>query len=990
MKRYHKINKRINRCMHRYINGTKGVISLFLAILMLPFASVGGALINSARVNSAVAVFDEALCNASNSTLGTYDEFLRKRFGLLAMTQDNSGHGQEYTVQELISDTFKFYMEQNTAALSNTYMETMTEAVGIYPLSDTDVLLSEVLEYGKYAIPTKLVIDGLCIDDIIKKLTEKLVSWKNAFNVMSSTGDLGLKMDDCENKFNAAIEKLDACETAKTDYSNAFSDFEAEVNRYNGLVDEMAQKVSECEVAVSDANNSVVNSNDKMNTEMEKYPEASAEWNTLKNEKDENGNAVDNSESLKEFENDHDELKDYIQAQGDLEEAQEALDTATGRLNAVTQEYQEKLDTQRGIVENRKISYVTAISSFASSIKTAGEAVVGAQNAYKGAVGAGVNLIGNVADIVYENQKEEIDKEIDNMKDSKDAAIERGDNTAAYLWDDQIQEAKAQKDAISNENTVMVKATSAVATSSENALSQFADENYAEKFNDLYTRLIELKNKAGEYVVEGGYETKMPGMGGYYSDSVGLPISGEQMRQLLGNLAKDMAESSFFDTAKALIDFIKAIFTFKTWVDLELMGSIDPSVYEGIGGLSSAKNRSVGSPYCLKSPYETEDSKKSDYYKQLLGGYSGGTSAPGNGMGADTLMNQIMADVSALSGCFDNWHWYNLFGKIKALATTVWDLVTHVMAFMGDAITILGETVGQKFLLTGYVAYNIPNRTTYKDSTLTGWKCKLPSADSDGQGYAFYGAETEYIMMGSHSEAANQEMVFTIIWLVRMLYDVGFVFTNAEVASIAGEAGAATFGIGTIVVYILYIVAEPFVDTLVLVNGGDVPIWKAKLYLTPSGIESLIKAFYRLKLTENQKNAAYKSVVNVMGAGMVGENYAQNFADAYQSGIEDPELPHPPEIVSSLTFDYTKTLLLAMLFVNREEMLERLADIIQMEASYYYGFADEGQHIGTYTFDLDKSYTYLRASGSFTMNEFMPVLNVTGLKSKQRVIYRGY
>ena len=61
--------KRCGKPRKKRINGTRGVISLFLAILMLPFVSVGGALLNAARVNSAVAVFDEALCNASDSTL---------------------------------------------------------------------------------------------------------------------------------------------------------------------------------------------------------------------------------------------------------------------------------------------------------------------------------------------------------------------------------------------------------------------------------------------------------------------------------------------------------------------------------------------------------------------------------------------------------------------------------------------------------------------------------------------------------------------------------------------------------------------------------------------------------------------------------------------------------------------------------------------------------------------------------------------------------
>lgn len=75
---------------HTVINGTKGVISLFLAILMLPFTIFVGALVNANRVNSAASIFDEALCNAANSTLGTYTPFLKKQFSACLLSNTMS------------------------------------------------------------------------------------------------------------------------------------------------------------------------------------------------------------------------------------------------------------------------------------------------------------------------------------------------------------------------------------------------------------------------------------------------------------------------------------------------------------------------------------------------------------------------------------------------------------------------------------------------------------------------------------------------------------------------------------------------------------------------------------------------------------------------------------------------------------------------------------------------------------------------------------
>lgn len=970
--------KRCGKPRKKRINGTRGVISLFLAILMLPFVSVGGALLNAARVNSAVAVFDEALCNASDSTLGTYDEFLRSRFGLLAMSQDTSSRGGGYTAQNLISDTFRFYMEQNVGVLSNTYVTAETDAAGIYPLADTGVLLSQVLEYSKYTVPARLVIDGFCIDDIIGNLLPKMEMTKSFLGTLTAGTDVVGKLDACEDKFKGAGEALDACKTAMGEYSSAYSAFDAAVREYNRLVDERVAKISECRQAMEDADADIEEYNETMDEEAEKYPGLCAQWSALKNEKDEYGNPVDNSEALEALEEEHEELKTYVEACEGLEEAEEGLETARENLEAADTEYRGKLDRQRAVVNNGKSTYSAKIGTLASSVKSAGEAVVAAQNAQNDLEGAGSDLIVGIADNVYTSQDKSMQTQIKDMEDGKKAAMERGDSEAAYLWSNQIEEANAKKDTMSNVNTVLVTATSSGAAEGRNALNDFAVNDYISSFNTQYAKLIQLKGKVDGYTAAEGYEAKMPGTGGYYDGSITLPITGADLETLQENLAGDTTKSSFFKTAKALIGFVKAMVTFSAWVDPELKATIHTSLYAGMGGLPSARNRSEGSPYCLKSAYDMEDSQRSDYYKQLLNSYSNNSSVPGNGTGADSLIDQILNDLSNLSGCFEDWHWYNVFAKIKALYNAVTSLVGHVLEFAKNAAVILAEAVGQKLLLAGYVAYNIPNRTTYGGYT-------LPKAFSPNQGYAFYGAETEYIMKGSYSEAVNQERVFNNVWLIRLAFDIGFVLTNPEVASIAGEAGAVSFGIGAIVVYILYVIAEPFVDTLVLVNGEKVPIWKSTLYLTPSGITDLIGVFYKLKLTDEQKNTAYREVVNVMSGGQVSDRYAQNFADAYQSGISDPDAGGSSKVVSALTFDYTKTLLMAMLFENKETMLNRLADIIQMEASY-----NAVSNIGTYTFNLDESYTYLRSSGSFTTNEFLPISDSAGLRSRERVIYRGY
>ena len=243
--------------LNKYINGTNGVISLFLAILMVPFASIAGALVNSARINSSVAIFDEALCSASNSTLGTYDNFLRERFGLLAMDQNTASGGSGYSAQQLIQDTFSKYMDKNINVLSNTYDTSTVSATGVYPLADTDVLLSQIYEAGKYTVPAKLVTDGISLEDILNALTKDLSSVTSLFDSISSGNSIVDKVDNCDEKFTALSDKLENLNENKTNYDNAYNDFKDAVNKYNSLIDEINQKRIEIQGQIDELNTAI-------------------------------------------------------------------------------------------------------------------------------------------------------------------------------------------------------------------------------------------------------------------------------------------------------------------------------------------------------------------------------------------------------------------------------------------------------------------------------------------------------------------------------------------------------------------------------------------------------------------------------------------------------------------------------------------------------------------------------------------------------------
>lgn len=907
----------------RYINGTKGVISLFLAILMVPFVSIAGILINAARVNSAIAIFDEALCNASNSTLGTYDQFLKERFGLLAMAQNTAAGGNSYTVQNLISDTFQFYMEQNLGVLSNTYTTAEYSAAGVYPLTDTDVLLAEVMEYGKYTVPTKMIIDGLSIDTILRDLTKSASLMNSFFNLGSSGANMATSFDSCQEKMNSLTEKLKACETLQGETDSNYSDFSGAVTTYNAKVEEMKQEVAKCDKEVAAAEAALAAADE------DSYASARARLDAAKKKR------------------------------------QETID-----------KYHEELIPLRASVESSKNSYEESLAALAESVKEAGEATTAAQGSINSAIKSGTDFAKSVVDTVGEGKKSAIDKNTETMKAYKEAADEAGNSEASYLWEQQIKENNAAKVESGNKTTLIKEGITAGSEAAQH-IDDFAGREYQEDYSQIHSAIVEMYCKVAGDKDNDGYvvvktDDPMEDTAAYYQD-FGVPLTSDEVEALLDDLGDEIAKSSFFEVLKAIVGFIKAMFTMMDlWANQDLCANVTGSAYSSIGGLPSQKTSQV-------SAFQEEDKQQSEYYKSIMGAYSINGLNTSSVSGFEATILALQEDINTISEAWDDIKWYNVLFKLGEIAGAVGSMGGHLASLIGQIQTVIQDAVYEKVLLAGYIGYNTANRTTYSGRALTGASYDLPGIETGDTGIAFYGAETEYIIIGDSSEISNQTMLFHIVYVLRLIINIPTVVVNSEVAAIAESVGAATFGIGAFVVYALYFLAEPLVDTMILVNGGELPIIKTKAYLTPSGIFDMVSAMISLKMTDGQKEAAYQEVVRAVNKLGGDDTFAKSYADASATSGAS-------KFVSGFKIDYTQTLILIMLFINTESMLKRLGDIIQMEASYQ----ASQKRIDTYNFDLDQSYTYLRASGSFQTNEFIRLSDTGELNSTQRVVYRGY
>ncbi len=221
----------------------------------------------------------------------------------------------------------------------------------------------------------------------------------------------------------------------------------------------------------------------------------------------------------------------------------------------------------------------------------------------------------------------------------------------------------------------------------------------------------------------------------------------------------------------------------------------------------------------------------------------------------------------------------------------------------------------------------------------------------------FKGAELEYIRAGTNSELANQVICFFDIYFLRLLLDLPSVFfTDTEVRSIATAATVASW-----VVYILYIVLEPLCDTILLVNRANVPLVKTKCWLTVTGLPKFAGKLGSKVLGKELKNTL--------------ETYVEGSVDWNAGADNDGE-------------DYrTHMLIILLIHVDPNNQIQRLANLIDLEATEYY--RQHGK-----SFSIHKTYTAVQVSADATFNPFFDLGTFTGGESllprfniKQTVTY---
>lgn len=966
---------------HTVINGTKGVISLFLAILMLPFTIFVGALVNANRVNSAAAIFDEALCNAANSTLGTYTPFLKKRFGLLALKYDVKGTLSPSDVQECISGTFSDYMEINCGALSNTFLDAEYQAKGVYPLSDPTVMKGQILQFSKYSVPKQLVEDTIDIDGLIKKFESLIPGYAFFDSIKNIAGTADSCMTYADN-ISILKDRTDTQDQNYKAYEIAYTEFETAVKEYHE-----AQRILESAKKHAD-----------------------------------------------------DVLSDAEATEEEISAAFTAVQTA-----------ERVLDDAKKAVSTKKSAYASAIKTLYNSMKKVAEqqATVNSDTT-KISQNTADTLVGFVKSS-NEQAKINNDKALaENARALKDLQTAYDKNEIDEATFEARKSSIEQDNKRIQDDTLRLKAEGqAVSIGSKQWDASYKKLTNAEKvqntehYNPLLAKLDALHTTVNAYDCD---TAPTVDKNTYFCDLSEQLLTKTDVEGYEDSIVDTIAKDSIITYFTATINFFKALVSLGFTYNLNLNAKINTSFYHNTySGLPSQKDRSR---YPLVDSETAADRKTSEHYKDILSGYStalncpepSGTTIEDVGTKLGELLELFVSSPLTLTGKLISIV-TNLVKMFKIIYKLFDCLVTLVKALIN---TDIGSLIYQKILVTGYLNYVTPCRTTFQSGTKLTQTSSADVLPGDSgvadEGLCFRGAEREYLVFGHTDETQNQRSAFLIIYALRIITNIVPVVTNTDVTSFAHELSLLPYiGLFVAVAYeVCVCFAEAFIDTLLMVWGQEIPLVKTIVYLTPSGLSYLLKDAKGIVpndiLAEYQKGQKKTAAGSDPPAQETTEPSVSLDKDEPKKTDTDKNKNNEekkPKSSGYLYVSYEDFLFFSMSLVPTDTLLKRFADIVEMEANWDAhrslgsggtsvpgssggGFRDSDSSIdsggtsapgsagggfrdsdteplgGTALFDLDYAYTYVRASGSFRMSEFIPSPQIPGFTSKKRVIYRGY
>ena len=228
-------HKKVKYFLYSYVNGGKGMISIFLALTVSPLLLCTMIFVEYARIQSAQAIIEELMGSSIFSALAHYDPYLDERFGFMAVRQDQG---------ESLDSRYQSYLEANVKGFGKAISLSGGSAEGKNSLIEPLVLEQEVYEYSELSVPINTLLEGLNIPDLLDnfynldalKMCENFLDGsKSAVDLTDSAIKMAKSLKEYSDEAKKYGESLTKYKEARKAYEDAYQAFEeAKQKKDNG------------------------------------------------------------------------------------------------------------------------------------------------------------------------------------------------------------------------------------------------------------------------------------------------------------------------------------------------------------------------------------------------------------------------------------------------------------------------------------------------------------------------------------------------------------------------------------------------------------------------------------------------------------------------------------------------------------------------------------------------------------------------------------
>ena len=846
--------KAIRHFLKRKVNGTKGMLSIFLALVVSPLLMSTFIFIEYARIQSIQELMKEVMGSSLYSTLGHYDDYVEERFDLLSISQKDD-----------INTTYQGYMKANMNALGKGASIQSMEASGQHSLGSASILKQQIYEASEYTVMAQAMWDGFDLDRIKKKLD----------------GLPGMK------QLNAGAEVANKA----VGYANDTKDMINSVKDFQEKAKDFKEK---CQ---------------NYKTKYQAFQTAMQTVESIRNSGQEEG--LPAAEAAADA------------AARELATATKELSTSLGNLYDASKDLKEKMEK---------------VKKDLSEVKEA-----------------------------TKKKKEE----------SKEAATESAASTGT-----EIATIPAAGNGTGTEvATVPANGSTEVATTGTAADAEIPDGEGAETigtdaykwFEEMHKVTEDFANEQIQKGIDAIVEAEKTSLNNQAAALSSFTASGHSMSELSSAPLGKIEMKGFKEDVAKYVD--------------DLVDVLDKSATADQEGVKEviAVGRLAQKLMDMKIFYD--NSLDSNINPTLLAHTSSFDTS--TLLTASGFTGMLQDAIDFADACYQHPNVFKMITKLASFLINLAKFLAGLVTWMAEHFINLAKFLVNyqeyyhAFLLYGYAAYNLPNRTTYKKgSTLTGYSFQkvfslAGGSDKGGKGGAmsdiaslgnnsgsdpmFKGAELEYMLTGANSEYTAQAGAFFDGYMLRLMVDC-YAVLNSDILKALSALGPVR-----IVATVIFLLLEPFLDMVILVNGGTQVLFKTKAYLSIEGLPHLAQDMAGiLDLSDDQKSTLGGMFESKRGGGSsTGTEVAIYHDDSAKHGGQDGSgKTNDKNEMGYFPLDYTAHgAILMILCTPYDQYTDRMQNLIQLEA--------KEKHKKDFDFDINKAYTSVHSDNKYKLNIFM-------------------